>query len=155
MCRRPCVTALNSEKRELGWKWGRASAAETRLYLGHFINMPPSVPSVSAQPPFLPLFSPVWAFLTDACSPILRSFSVYSLFSIWNPHPYTTLLFFFGLRWWANWYRSVSISVRPAPCGMTWWKKMTCRPTWSVFLISSTTSRSRRSPIYGSCRKCW
>lgn len=58
-----------------GWQWGRAGAAETRLYLGQFINMPPLVPTeYSAQPPFLALFHPVWAVATDACSPFLTSF---------------------------------------------------------------------------------
>lgn len=67
-----------SVKPELGWKWGRASAAETRLYLGQFINMPPLVPSEFVPNPFLPFFSLVWAVATDARSPYFTSFSVFS-----------------------------------------------------------------------------
>lgn len=140
-------------KLELGWKWGRACAAETRLYLGQFINMPPLVPSeYSAQPPFCPYFAQSEPSLQMLTNLSLRSFFVSFSFTLLKPTPPLSV---YPLRWWANWYRFGSTSVRPAPCGMTWWRRMMCRLTWSVSPISSTTSRSKRSPIYGSCRKCW
>ena len=110
---------------------------------------------VCAQPPLCPCL----AESEPSLQMLARFPSRLSLSSLhvllWNPHPYTAHLSLHGLRWWASWSRSGSTSARPAPCGTTWWRRMMCRPTWSVSLTSSTTSRSRRSLIYGSCRKCW